>query len=541
MWSEAVRRQPDRVLVETEAGHAPMRLAGAVWQAGAVQLGVEQAQGAVRLWLEGPGAAVRRLHLSWHAPVQPGWRFLGDAWERGYGDLEWRGIVPERVLPWYLVAWDGEQSAGLGVQTNPAAFAWWQVDGGGFHLTLDVRCGDAGVQPGARRIELATLVADSAHAAPFAFAVEFCRKLCPAPRLPAAPVYGSNDWYYAYGENTAAQILEDTRVLVELAGGSENRPFSVIDAGWSNRPGESNCDTPIRDHGNERFPDMAGLAQQIKALGARPGIWVRPLVAPPGMAASRLLKAAPAAIYAGLPILDPSIPENLELVADDMRRLVDWGYELIKHDFSTADLLGKWGFQMGGEYLLPGWGFQSGADITLPGWSFADRSRTTAEIIRAFYQAVRQGAGTGAGAALVLGCNTVGHLGAGLFEISRTGDDTSGREWPRTRKMGVNTLAFRAPQHNAFFATDADCVGLTRAIPWQLNAHWLELVARSGTPLFVSAEPAALGPEQRRALAQAYAQASHPQPLAEPLDWLDTVIPTRWRFGDEVREFEWYG
>ena len=79
----------------------------------------------------------------------------------------------------------------------------------------------------------------------------------------------------------------------------------------------------------------------------------------------------------------------------------------------------------------------------------------------------------------------------------RTGDDTSGRDWSRTKKMGINTLAFRSPQQGNFFDMDADCVGLTNAIPWSLNRQWLDLLARSGTPLFVSAAPDAVKQEQR--------------------------------------------
>ena len=129
------------------------------------------------------------------------------------------------------------------------------------------------------------------------------------------------------------------------------------------------------------------------------------------------------------------------------------------------------------------------AEITDDGWAFADQTRTTAEIIHAFYVALREAAGT----AMLLGCNTIGHLTAGLFELQRIGDDTSGRDWNRTRKMGVNTLAFRIPQHGAFFAIDADCVGVTNAVPWRFNRQWLDLLARSGTPLFVSVAPDALG------------------------------------------------
>ena len=102
---------------------------------------------------------------------------------------------------------------------------------------------------------------------------------------------------------------------------------------------------------------------------------------------------------------------------------------------------------------------------------------------------------------MLIGCNTIGHLSAGIFEVSRTGDDTSGKEWDRVRKMGVNTLAFRMPQHGAFFAVDADCVGQTAAnsIPWEKNRQWLDLLAHSGTPLFVSFKRGSVTPEQERA------------------------------------------
>ena len=146
-----------------------------------------------------------------------------------------------------------------------------------------------------------------------------------------------------------------------------------------------------------------------------------------------------------------------------------------------------------------------------------------------------------AGEGLLLGCNTIGHLGAGLFEAQRTGDDTSGREWERTRKMGVNTLGFRLPQHNAFFAADPDCVAITPAVPWDVTSRWLDLVARSGTALFVSVDPAALGTEQKAALKAAFALASRPQPEAEPLDWFETTAPMRWRFGKDEKSYQWYG
>jgi alpha-galactosidase len=197
---------------------------------------------------------------------------------------------------------------------------------------------------------------------------------------------------------------------------------------------------------------------------------------------------------------------------------------MIKYDFSTFDILGRWGFQMG-------------PTVTSDNWHFADRGKTTAEVITNFYRAIRKAAG----GALLIGCNTVGHLGAGLFELHRIGDDNSGRDWNRTRRMGVNTLAFRMPQHNALFAADADCVPLTKDVSWEMSRQWLDLLANSGTPLFVSADPAALGAEQRSAVRVAMAAASRPQPPGEPLDWMETATPGRWSLGDRTATYQWFG
>ena len=57
-----------------------------------------------------------------------------------------------------------------------------------------------------------------------------------------------------------------------------------------------------------------------------------------------------------------------------------------------------------------------------------------AEIILNLYQNIREAAGN----MYLIGCNTISHLAAGVFELNRIGDDTSGNEWSRTLKMGVN-------------------------------------------------------------------------------------------------------
>jgi alpha-galactosidase len=134
----------------------------------------------------------------------------------------------------------------------------------------------------------------------------------------------------------------------------------------------------------------------------------------------------------------------------------------------------------------------------------------------------------------------MGHLGAGIFEIQRTGDDTSGQIWERTRRMGVNTLAFRLPQHRTFFHLDADCVGITKAVPWELNRHWLDLVASSGTALFVSPQEGATGVEQRKALREAFAMVVSPQAGAWPVDFFHETTPEAWQKRDgSVKQYPW--
>jgi alpha-galactosidase len=182
-------------------------------------------------------------------------------------------------------------------------------------------------------------------------------------------------------------------------------------------------------------------------------------------------------------------------------------------------------------------------NLTVEGWHFNDRSRTNAEIFLELYRTIREAAGTSltsAGAPMYLiGCNTVSHLSAGLFELNRTGDDTSGHEWARTVKMGVNTVAFRLPQHNAFYAVDGDCVGLTTQIPWEKNKQWMQLLTGSGAPLFISAQPEAIGPDQRAFIKECFARAAQPQPLGQPLDWLTNPHPTEWLLDGQKVHFDW--
>lgn len=520
---EKVGGPPDSILVFAESGQLALVRNGQAWHSGSITVETNTG-GNAAVSLHSPQELILRLQLRWRFPVPDNLTLTGDAWERSYGDLAWRNMEPERILPWYFVATDGSATACCGVRTGAAAFAFWQLDPTGLSLWLDVRNGGRGVDLDDRRLELASISTTFEEGrSSFAAEQQFCRQLCASPRLPKAPVYGGNNWYYAYGHSSASDILADSERMASVASSRENRPFMVIDDGWS-----PNRTAGPWSGGNKNFPDMADLAAKMSQTGVQPGIWFRPLFTkeqvPNGW---RLTHPNAAREYTrnGAYTLDPTVPEVSAKIRADVKTLTGWGYKLLKHDFSTYDLFGRWGFTMG-------------AEITDPDWHFADETKTNAEIVADFYRSLREAAGD----ELILGCNTIGHLTAGLFELQRTGDDTSGRDWNRTRKMGVNTLAFRACQNNSFFAVDADCVGLTKQVPWQLNRQWLELLAFSGTPLFVSAAPEALGPEQRQALREAFTTAAAvKRSTAEPLDWLRNTEPTKWRNEGKTKSFDWFG
>lgn len=518
-------RQPDRVRAELEGETVSLHPESGLWQAQGTALRVAQKEDTLSLTLLVSAQPVRRIFLRWSRPVAPG-RVLGDHWERGYGDLEWRDFVPERVLPWFFLHHDGAETCGAGVRTRPNALCWWQVDPQGVTLALDTRCGGMGVEVRSP-LELCTvceLAPDTSESA-FTASRRLMRLLCTASRLPKAPVYGGNNWYYAYGVSSTEDILADAARIARWSEGLPNRPFMVIDDGWQIQHGGGYNGGPW-DASNADYPDMRALADGIRALNVRPGIWLRPLLTrKPVPDAWKLRRPIPPEQLHGGCVLDPTVPEVLGEVADMFRGLEAWGYELIKQDFSSFDLLGRWGMQYG-------------ATLTDDGWAFADRTKTTAMAIKDLYDAMRRGVSDDT---LLMGCNTFPHLSAGVFELSRTGDDTSGRFWERTRFMGVNTLAFRMPQHGIFQSCDADCVGLTRAVEWEKNALWLDVLARSGTPLFVSAAPDAVGPEQERALKAAFALAAQPHAPAEPLDWMTTTCPAVWRTDTGDFTYDWCG
>lgn len=313
---------PDEVFVlhHDGAGPDPARRGHAGFATAAVAVDLSPAGEGLAIHLSSPRSGLSRVALRWRDPLPERALILGDAWERSYGDLQWRHRQPDRVMPWYWLGHDPAtgRTQGMGVRVRPAAFCSWNLDEDGVTLWLDVRNGAAPVEPGPRRLHAATVVrlGPRADASPFAALTELCRAMCDDPVLPAEPVVGANNWYYAYGSGFGpGEVLRDAQTIVELADGHPIRPFCVVDAGWS--PGGEAPGGPWTAGIPGLFDDMPGLAGGIAAAGARPGIWLRPAALSVVDDPNRL-RAGPQPVPEQP--LDLSIPDNLHAIGADVRR-----------------------------------------------------------------------------------------------------------------------------------------------------------------------------------------------------------------------------
>lgn len=462
-------------------------------------------------------AAVSFIKLRWYGECKIGTQIFGDAFERAYGNLCFTNIVPERVMAWYCVESYNNVHTGYGVKVRPNALCFWQRDQYGITLWLDVRCGNSDFKFENTTLNLATLVSMQSDKPIFNFMQDFCKQMTDNPIFPDKPIYGFNNWYYAYGCSSEEEILEDAKCLVELTNGLENRPYMVIDDCWQLGSTNGQCTGTAGCITNYKFNDMKALADKIKEQNLKPGIWLRPLKFSPQSQSKNL------ALARSQEIMDPSLDEVLDIIAADVKKVTaDWGYELIKYDFTSIDVFGKIFDSLDIDEVPPSH------------WSLKN-NMTNAQCIKRLYKTIYDNSN----GAIIIGCTCVSHLGCGYFHLHRSGDDTSGLVWERTRKYGINALAFRMAQHKAFYDIDADCVGiLENNIDWKLNKQWLDLLANSGTPLFVSAQPKMIKGKIKDDLKEAFKKASLQTDVCYPQDLLYTTCPCTWNINGVDKTYE---
>ena len=189
-----VLAQPDLVFAligDSEVERHRLSITGSTWTGSnrAAGVKVDFAAGAQQavVSIDAPAVPVQRIQLRWKRRLAEDVLALGDAWERSYGDLEWRPLQAERVLPWYALLHSQGRTSGMGVKAGAASFAFWQADTSGISLWLDVRNGGNGVSLGNRTLEAATIVQCKGALEESAFAVtqRLCRAMAQGTQVPA--------------------------------------------------------------------------------------------------------------------------------------------------------------------------------------------------------------------------------------------------------------------------------------------------------------------------------------------------------------------
>lgn len=508
-------RTPDDVKFQTESSPFRFEEKGAINDTRAeVKFTIEN--NVLNITLYPNGDAVKYVRLRWNGDISGVNSLLGDSFVRSQtDDILWHAFLPHYQMPWYFYTNDGERLHGYGVKTGCNSFASWYADAYGITLMLDVRNGNSGVV--CEELLCACVVCREGNSSENMYnaAHAFCKLMCDKPNLPKDPVYGLNNWYWAYGAIEEKVVLEEAEFLGKLTKGFKNRPFMTIDDGWQIAHAKGKFNGGPWNLTNENFESMQKTADKIHNLDCRAGIWVRLLLT--------MSHVPDEAVYNspykpnGI-VLDPTHEFSKQKIAEDIKRLSDWGFDMIKHDFSFFDL------------------FSATVSDNMPP-HFYDKTKTNAQIVREFYELVQSAAGN----TLIMGCNTVNHLAAGVHQIQRSGNDTSGRHFEFTRRYGVHSM-MRAPQNNAFFKTDPDCAAFTAKVSIPLNLDFLEMAAITGSATFASVTPDILNAQEEKRLQEIFAIADRiePKDYATITDWTRTAVPSEFEYLGKPYNYNWY-
>lgn len=472
-------RQPDAVYGATEK--TPFRFEEQ--RLNDVEYMYEVSENSAKITIYPGNAPVKYLKLRFNGDLRKADKVYGDQWERAglKAYLEWRSVMACRVLPWFCYVCEEGATSCYGVKTGANCFAFFQVDTSGITLFLNLCNGRNGTRLSKPLVACEVVeFHDRKGRDVYKTAAGFSKLMCENPVLPKAPVFGVNNWYWAYGDISCESVLKETDYLTEMTRGCKNKPYMIIDDGWQKHriPGAGNYIGGEWEP-NERFRDMQKMAEAIHKKGAKAGIWFRPL-----LTRESVPKEAVLCEECGGTILDPSHPFTLEKAYNDAKKLSDWGFDLIKHDFTTGDA-------MTGQQALTS--ECCDYELTAANRRYFNREKTTAEILKDLYRAIQNGAGEKE----VIACNAIGHLSAGIHSVYRIGNDTSGRSFEWTRRDGINSV-MRLPLNNAFYNADPDCAAFTDKVSPEINLDFLEMCAITGMTTLASVTPGIFGKQEMR-------------------------------------------
>lgn len=519
----SVLRAPDASYGATET--SPFRFEEKATATNDVKFEYVVGENSAKVLVYPSGAPVKFLKLRFKGDMRQVCSVYGDAWERGGdgNDLEWRSIMPHRPLPWFCMAKSATQIACYGVKTGPDAFVFWQVDHHGVTLFLNLMSGNNGTDLKEPLVACEVIEYFSGEGDD-AFTVEkrFAKMMCDNPVLPKEPIFGVNNWYWAYGKISRESVNIETDYLMQMCDGTKHRPYMIIDDGWQiNRTYGRGSYIGGPWIANDKFGDMRKMVEDINAKGAKSGLWFRPLLAIGDIPEEAKLLSH----YSGLS-LDPTHPYTLEKVEKDAKSIVSWGFDLVKHDFSIIDYFGFGN-------LTPSF---IADNLSKPNRACYNKSITAATATKNLYKTIQNAVGDKD----IIGCDTVSHLTAGIHACYRAGGDTSGRNFEWTRRNGVNTM-MRLPLNENFYLLDPDCAAFTEKVDPSLNLDFLEMCAITGVTTLASVTPGILTDKQMQRINEIYRIADKNESRYTIKYYDRTSVPEIFvsEDGKKEREFDW--
>ena len=489
----SVLRKPDTVWGATE--ETPLRFEETAQSVCPVKYDYVIENGVGKLTVYPSGSPVKYLKLRFRGELNFVDKVYGDQWERSglQAFVEWRSVMAHRVLPWYTYLIGDNQMACYGVKVQPDAMCYWQVDTHGVTLFVNLCCGNEGTDLKSPILACEVVELFSSDVSnPYLVAQNFSKMMCENPVLPKEPVFGVLDWYWAYGNTSEEIILKETDYLMKMCKGTKHKPYVIIDEGWQKfrtcTPPDYSKPTYIGgpwDAGNEKFPNFDKMPEKIHQKGAKAGVWFRPLQTMGYIPSEAILYQKNGAIT-----LDPSHPFTLERVYNDAKRFSDWGFDLLKQDFTTVDGTGIHNFSSEKQSI----------SMVKPDVKYYDKTKTTAMIFKNLYKTIQNGFGLDKP---VMGCNTFTHLTAGIHAINRIGNDNSGMAYEWTRRDGINSV-LRLPTNNIFYVADPDVATFTDKTPIKVNLKFLEMCAITGMATISSETPDILSDEDLKEINRIY-------------------------------------
>ena len=518
----SILRQPDRVTGATDA--SLYRFEEDLSQPCPIEYDYRVENNTAKVTVYPSGSPVRYLKLRFRGDLRFVEAVCGDQWGRSTGGtnpIQWCSVMSHRQLPWFCYLRSGAQIACYGVKTGPNCFAFWQVDTHGVTLFLNLMAGNRGADLKEPLVacEIVERFSEEGES-PYEAAAAFAKRMCSDPVLPKEPIFGVNNWYWAYGNITHDSVMTETDYLLEMTRDTAHSPYMIIDDGWQfNRTLTSPTYIGGPWYSSPHFGDIAETAAHIREKGAKPGIWFRPL-----LTLGRIPQEACLAHDSGGQVLDPTHPYTLQRIREDAARIHAWGFQLLKHDFTSHDLLGL-------GHMSPE---VNGVRLMADDRKLFDVSRPLAAVIKDLYRAVQEGMGSDP----VIGCCTVGHLVAGIHAVQRVGGDTSGRSYEWTVRNGINAM-MRLPQNDSFFRVDPDCAAFTAKVPAEINLDFLEMCALTGVTTLASVTPGILTGEQLCRIQKIYQLADRDATRYGIVNFEKTSLPEIFEEKGLCREFNW--